>query len=91
MKKIILVIMSLLILTGCEVVEVEESQVETNNQVEEQKPLTKQICDWLGISSSTIIEEQAQQGYTFTGRTTGFICENLLNFQLKEVENETTN
>lgn len=84
MKKIILLIVTLLLLTGCEVVEIEENTVEANSQVEMQKPLTKQVCDWLGINSSSIIEEQAQQGYTFTGRTTGIWCENLLNFQLKE-------
>lgn len=72
----------ILCLTGCEVVE--EIQTGEIEQLEEQKKLTKQVCDWTGWDSSSIIEEQAQQGYTFTGRTRGFMCENLLNFQLKE-------
>lgn len=86
MKKIIIILAITLISTGCDIY-VEENQpihevVVTST--EEIKPLTKQVCDILGFMSSEIIEEQAQQGYTFTGRTRGFWCENLLNFQLKE-------
>ena len=84
MKRILIILAIILILTGCNVNEETPTQTIVATPVEEVKPLTKQVCDFLGFMSSEIIEEQAQQGYTFTGRTRGFWCENLLNFQLKE-------
>lgn len=49
-----------------------------------EKPLTKQICSYGGFSSEAIIEEQAEEGYIFTGTTKTFACDNMLNFQLIE-------
>lgn len=74
-------------ITGCEVID-EQPYENDNNKAEEAKPLTKQICDWWGYNSSSIIEGQAQQGYVFTGVTKGFWCDTLLNFQLKENKDE---
>lgn len=79
MKRILLLIVPVLLLTGC--VTVSE---ESNNTTEEEKPLTKQVCDWFGWNSGSIIEEQAEQGYIYTGRSRSFLCEDMLNFQLKE-------
>lgn len=84
MKRILIILAIILILTGCSIYEETPTQVTIETPVEEVKPLTKQVCDILGFMSSEIIEEQAHQGYVFTGRTRGFWCENLLNFQLKE-------
>ena len=72
-------------ITGCEVI---DEQPKGNDKTEETRPLTKQICDWWGYSSSSIIKEQAEQGYVFTGVTKGFFCNTLLNFQLKEAKDE---
>lgn len=49
-----------------------------------EKPLTKQICSYGGFSSEAIIEEEAEEGYIFTGTTKTFACDNMLNFQLIE-------
>ena len=84
MKKIIIILAIILISTGCSIYEETPTQTIVATPVEEVKPLTKQVCDILGFMSSEIIEEQAQQGYVFTGRTRGLFCENMLNFQLKE-------
>ena len=84
MKRILIILAMILILTGCSIYEETPTQVTIETPVEEVKPLTKQVCDILGFMSSEIIEEQAQQGYMFTGRTRGLFCENMLNFQLKE-------
>ena len=84
MKRIISILAIILISTGCSIYEETPTQTIVATPVEEVKPLTKQVCDILGFMSSEIIEEQAQQGYTFTGRTRGLFCENMLNFQLKE-------
>lgn len=77
-----------LCLCGCvEINEVEENvQTEIPTEIQEEKPLTKQVCDFFGINSGEIIEEQAQQGYVFTGRTRGFWCEDVLNFKLEDSE-----
>lgn len=77
---IVLFILFGLLMTGCEVIDGQPSEVTKN---EEEKPLTKQVCDYFGYSSASIIREQAEQGYVFTGKTRGFFCNNLLNFQLK--------
>ena len=52
--------------------------------VVEEKPLTKTRCDITGWASSSIIEEEAANGYRFTGRMTQILCENSLSFELKE-------
>ena len=87
MKKLIMVLTLTLILTGCTTTEVDvEGSIEVKTPTEEVKPLTKQVCDWFGWDSASIIEEQAQQGYVYTGRSDSFWCKNALNFQLKEGE-----
>lgn len=67
----------LMFTSGCEGTETASNEVST-------KPTTKQVCDWAGWNSDNIIKEQYEQGYVFTGKTQGFVCDNLLNFQLKE-------
>lgn len=83
MKKILLII-PVLLLTGCvEIVENETTQTNPDVVVEETKPLTKQVCDWTGWDSAAIIQEQAEQGYIYTGRSNSFWCgDDMLNFQL---------
>lgn len=49
-----------------------------------EKPLTKTRCDFTGWGSASIIEEEAANGYRFTGRVIGIFCENSLAFELKE-------
>ena len=78
---ILIVFIILLFVSGCEAST--SSSGETVN-----KPATKQVCDWVGWNSDNIIKEQYEQGYVFTGKTQGFICDNLLNFQLKEVNDK---
>lgn len=49
-----------------------------------EKPQTKTRCDFTGWGSASIIEEEAANGYLFTGRVMGIFCENSLAFELKE-------
>lgn len=49
-----------------------------------EKPMVVGECDWFGVQSESIISNKKEQGYTFTGRTTNFYCENYLMFELKE-------
>jgi len=51
-------------------------------------PKTKTVCDLFGngIVAESIISEQLDQGYEFTGSTKGMICENVLHFRLIEKE-----
>lgn len=85
MKKVILLVSIIILLTGC--MEVSGEYEPSTYHYNTTKLLTKQICDWSGWDSERIIREQAQQGYTFTGKTSGFVCDNLLNFQLNESKN----
>lgn len=55
------------------------------SQTAEAKPQTKTRCDFTGWASSSIIEEEATNGYRFTGRVSQPFCENSLSFELKEV------
>lgn len=64
--------------------ELNQSYQEPATEKLETKPLTKVECDWTGISGAQIIEQQATEGYRFTGRTSTFFCENALAFELKE-------
>lgn len=43
------------------------------------KPRTKSICNWFGLAKN-IIAEQEQQGYRYTGTSSGIICDEQLNF-----------
>lgn len=90
-KKILILGIMLFGLTGCVEPMYDTEQLNTNVVTEEdvvqEKPLTKQVCDWTGWGSAEIIKEQAEQGYVYTGRSNSFWCgDDMLNFQLKESE-----
>ena len=54
---------------------------------QEDNPKTVQHCDYFGLDSGRIIAEMKEQGYRYTGRSSGFLCgDDVLNFEL-EVEN----
>jgi hypothetical protein len=50
------------------------------------KPITKTRCDYTGFMAPSMIEEEAQQGYFYTGRVATFLCEDAMVFQLREVK-----
>ena len=58
--------------------ETEESGI-SYSYIEEERPQTKSICNWFGLAKN-IIAEQEQQGYRYTGTSSGIICDEQLNF-----------
>lgn len=56
---------------------------------EKEKPITSIECDWTGFMSGSIIEEKAQEGYFYSGRTATWYCDNAMVFQLRETPHPT--
>lgn len=50
-----------------------------------EKPLTKTRCLFTSLNTNSIIEEEAANGYRFTGRVSTFFCDEALAFELREL------
>lgn len=54
-------------------------------QEQEVAPITKTRCDYTGWQTPSIIDEEAEKGYQFTGRVNTIICgDGGLSFQRKQ-------